>query len=153
MENKNNKVLYYGLGAVLFIVLIIFLSTRKNNVDTTANVDQTVPASTEDTSAGSINTKNAPAISYADALAKYKDARIQLDKMCQATPNYVTYKNNTSIMIDNRSDVVRTVKVGTDYSVKGYGFKIIKISSTKLPTTWLVDCDKSQNVATILIQK
>jgi len=90
---------------------------------------------------------------YAEALVKYKDTRIQLDQNCQATPNVMTFKNNTTIMIDNRSSMARTVKVDSIYSIKGYDFKIVKLSSATLPFTWYVDCDKSQNVATILIQK
>ena len=102
----------------------------------------------------STNTTNtATPISYANALVKYKDARIQLDAGCQATPNVVTYKNNTNIMIDNRAAATRTVKVGSVFSVKGYGFKIVRLTSATLPATWYVDCDKFQNVATILIQK
>ena len=99
------------------------------------------------------NTNTTTPISYADALVKYKDARIQLNDGCQATPNVMTYKNNTNIMIDNRASVTRTVKVGSIFSVKGYGFKIVRLSSATLPSTWYVDCDKFQNVATILIQK
>lgn len=92
-------------------------------------------------------------ISYGDALIRYKDARIQLDSKCQATPNNITYKNGTNIMIDNRAEVARKVKVGSTYSIEAYGFKIIKLSSSVLPVTWFVDCGASQNVATILIQR
>jgi hypothetical protein len=55
-------------------------------------------------------------------------------------------------MIDNRSEVARTVKVGSSFGIKAWGFEIVKLSSATLPATWYVDCDKSQNVATILIQ-
>lgn len=95
---------------------------------------------------------NAP-LSYGDALALYKNTRIQLNESCQASPTNVTYKNNTVIMIDNRAPVARTVKVNSVYTIPAYGFKVIKVSSAILPATWLIDCDKSQNVATILIQK
>jgi len=56
-------------------------------------------------------------------------------------------------MIDNRAPVARTVKVGSTFPIKAYGFKIVNLSSATLPATWYVDCDSSQNVATILIQK
>ena len=94
-----------------------------------------------------------PALSYQNALAKYKDVRIQLNANCQADPTQMTFKNGTEIMMDNRSPKDRTVKVGSIYNIKAWGFKIVKLSSATLPATWLVDCDKSQNVATILIQK
>lgn len=92
-------------------------------------------------------------ITYAQALQIYKDVRIQLNQDCQATPNNVTHKNNTYIMIDNRADKARIVKVGSSFSVPAYGFQIVKLSSASLPATWYVDCGSSQNVATILIQK
>jgi len=108
----------------------------------------------EDTTTGSVNaTSPAASISYQSALVKYKDARIQLDNTCQASPDRMTFKNNTNIMIDNRAPVTRTVKVGSTFTIKAYGFKIVNISSASLPATWYVDCDTSQNVSTILIQK
>jgi len=158
MENKKNMVIYYSIGAVVVVAIIIFwLMSKKVDapvVGVDQNIDQTALTPTEDLSNGSVNAvKSTPAISYKDALIKYKDTRIQLDSRCQATPNNVTYKNNVFIMIDNRSSAARTVKIGSVYSVKAYGFKIIKLSSANLPVTWLMDCDKSQNVATILLQK
>ena len=56
-------------------------------------------------------------------------------------------------MIDNRSGTARTVRVSSNYSIPAYGFKIVKLSSPTTPAIWYIDCDKSQNVATILIQK
>ena len=158
MEIKNKKVLYYGLGALVVLALVLFLSMR-NDKDADLEGEQSVNESEEmESEEGKEESKKTPAksepvLSYAEALAKYKDARIQLDDRCQASPNNVTYKNNTSIMIDNRSPMTRSVKVGSTYTIKGYGFKIVKLSSSQLPIQWLVDCDKSQNVATILIQK
>ncbi|MCX6751302.1 MAG: hypothetical protein NT161_00840 [Candidatus Nomurabacteria bacterium] len=92
-------------------------------------------------------------ITYGQALIVFKDARIQLDETCKAAPNNVTYKNNTNIMIDNRASVARTVKIDANYEIAAYSFKIIKLSSATLPVTWLLDCDKSQNVATVLVQE
>ena len=93
-------------------------------------------------------------ISYTNALVKYADRRIQLDKICQAHPNTVTYKDNTGIMIDNRSPNTRTIKVGTTFTIKPYGFKIVVLPDVYLQSkTLLVDCDQSQNVATILVQE
>ena len=93
-------------------------------------------------------------VAYADALVKYKDRRIQFNASCQASPRSVTYKDNTGIMLDNRSAQSRTIKVGTTYTVKGYGFKIITLPDIYLKSsTLLVDCDKQQNVATVLVQE
>ena len=96
----------------------------------------------------------AVSISYANALIKYADRRIQLDTACQARPIAITYKDNTGIMIDNRSPQTRTVKVGITFTIKPYGFKIVVLPDIYLKSkTILVDCDKSQNVATILVQE
>ncbi len=153
MQNKN---IWIGLGAVLVLVLIFWMVNKNSGEDAVQEVadDTEQVESVEDTSEGSVNASSpAATLSYQQALVKYKDARIQLDKTCQASPNNATYKNNTSIMIDNRAPVARTVKVGSVFSIKAYGFKIVKLSSATLPATWLVDCGSSQNVATILIQK
>lgn len=108
----------------------------------------------EDTSSGSIDANNPAApLSYQQALVKYSGARIQLDKNCQASPDKMTFKNNTNVMIDNRAPVIRTVKVGSTFSVRAYGFKIVRLYSTTLPATWYVNCDSSRNVSTILIQR
>ncbi|MFA5936803.1 MAG: hypothetical protein WC822_02900 [Candidatus Paceibacterota bacterium] len=160
MENKNT-VLYSSLGVAIFIIIVVMMFWMVKKDKSTApvdnsnqNVDQTALTPTEDTSIGSVHTaKNAPSISYEEALVKYKDTRIQFDSLCRAIPNAVTYKNNISIMLDNRAPVARVVKIDSAYTVKAYGFKIIKLSSTALPITWLVDCNKSENVATILLQK
>lgn len=168
MEYSKNKNLWLGGVALVFLSVFVIwpmIASRplpaldQGGEDDIALVPQVstddMKNSAEDTSEGSVN-KNAGAvsISYAEALVKYKDTRIQLNNLCQATPNNVTFKNGTDIMIDNRSPVARSVKVGSSFSIKAYGFKIVKLSSpATLPTTWLVDCDAAQNVATILIQK
>lgn len=97
-------------------------------------------------------------MSYQSALETYKGSlRLQLSgaDFCQASPNTVTYKNGTSIMIDNRSSKARIVRIGTigTYTIEGYGFRIIKLTSSALPATLLADCDTQQNVAKITIQK
>ena len=156
MENKKNYNLIIGLIAIIAIVALVrFLGSSPSvTVDKVDNGNQVAVESTEDTTTGSVDVSAPkPTITYAQALVKYKDARIQLDTACQASPNNVTYKNNTSIMIDNRSSVARTIKVGSVLPIKAWGFKIIKLSSSNLPATWLIDCGVSQNVATVLIQK
>ena len=162
MENNinPNKNLWIGGGVALVVVVGFIFWSMNSSAPTTspATVDnQVTPApssSTEDTSTGSVNV-GAPAasISYQNALIKYKNARLQLDTICQANPNRMAFKNNALLMIDNRSPVDRVVKVGYTFNIRAYGFKIVKLSSATLPATWLVDCDKSQNVATLVIQK
>ena len=157
MENELNKILYFGLGILIIIIVVVFLSMNKDIIlvgDVDQNIDQTVPTSTEDTSAGSVNVdNNASSISYAQALIKYKGTLIQFDATCQVIPNNVTYKNNTFVMIDNCEIIDGTVKIDLVYNIKSYSFKIIKLSSDTLPMKWLVDCDQSQNVATVSIEE
>ncbi len=147
---KNKTV----IELVVVLVLVGFgLWTLKNNSapsDTNTDANQVVDTSTN---AGNTNAGAVAPISYTDALVKYKDSRIQLDTNCQANPNNVTYKNNSYIMIDNRSSADRAVKLGSTFSIKAWGFKIVKLSSANLPATWYLDCGNSQNVATVLIQK
>lgn len=126
---------------------------NENNESSDTNIVTTEPDSAQDISDQDTGV-SATAISYANALVKYADRRIQLDTVCQARPNTVTYKDNTGIMIDNRSPETRTVKVGTTFTIKPWGFKIVVLPDTYLKSkTLLVDCDNSQNVATILVQE
>src|SRR3989344_1275473 len=157
MENKN---LWISIAVVIVVVAGLILWAKSTPADITVGDNTTgdtalEPAdSVEDTSSGSVNSASkAATISYANALKKYADARIQLDQECRASLTNTTFKNGSEIMIDNRSSLDRTVRVGSTYNIKAWGFKIVKLSSSALPATWLVDCDKSQNVATILTQK
>lgn len=153
MENKN---LWIGLGVVLVLVAgFVYWSMNSTPAlapDTSDN--GVVPTPVEDTTTGSVNVGSpAASISYENALIKYKNARLQLDKTCQASPDKMTFKNGAVIMVDNRAPVSRTVKVGSVFSIQAYGFKLVKLSSATLPTTWYVDCGTSQNVSSILIEK
>jgi hypothetical protein len=171
MEKGNSKNTWIWVVVIVLVVIGVVVAIKMSNSGSTnsssymtdTQASTTTPdavQATEDVSAGSVDaptTSNGTAvtISYADALVKYQNDRIQLaaGMTCAATPIDMTFTNGTTIMLDNRSPDPRTVKIGTDYTVKGYGFKIIKLSSATLPATWLVDCDGQQNVATILLQK
>lgn len=155
---EKNKNLWLGLGAIIVIALIFWVVNRNTEETPPEKENLGIEAeSTEDTSEGSIKAKSpsAPALTYAQALAQYQNARIQIKPDCQVTPNNVTYKNGASIMLDNRSALSHSIKLGSStYSVKAWGFKIVKLTSVSaLPATWYMDCDSSQNVATVLIQK
>jgi hypothetical protein len=162
MNILKNKTVWTWVAVILGIAVFVFLfsllkikNTENANLTNTVSLNNSalIPQSTLDTSGlpkgASINP-----ISYDDALIKYANKRIQFDGNCQAFPNTVTYKAGTSIMIDNRSGEARTINIGVDYSVKAYGFKFITLPNVDLQSkTILIDCDKSQNVATILVQK
>ncbi len=146
---QNNKNLWIGVAVVVVVVLLGWLMVSKNSAPT-VSTNSVTP--TEDTSAGSVDA-GAASLSYSQALVKYKDARLQLDPICQGSPDKMAFKNGALLMVDNRAPVARTVHIGSVFSIKAYSFKIIKLSSSTLPATWLVDCDKSQNVSSILIEK
>ena len=159
MEKKSNNTWVIAVIVLVLVAAVIFALTRKPETtpvvveDGTSVQDDTEIESTLDTTG--VTTGVAPvSLSYANALVQYKDRRIQLDPTCQAHPNTITYKDNTGVMIDNRSSKTRTVKIGTTFTIKPYGFKIFVLPNiTTAPRTILVDCDSSQNVATILVQE
>lgn len=163
MEQNKNTQMIWAIVIIVALIIIGALVMRSNRMDT-VNPDNTnivadaevegVEDTTDPVTGAPVTTgSGAVTLSYQKALVTYKDRRIQLDKACQATPNNVTYKNGTSIMIDNRSPEARTFKLGSTYTIKGYGFRIITLNSSTVPATWLLDCGAGQNAATILIQK
>jgi hypothetical protein len=162
MENNNTKVIWILIGLVVVAIIIALVVKDKKGpseevpADTTGTTtgEVTTPAEDTTTTGGGTTGGVAGTLSYEQAVEKYKDRRIQFGEDCQAHPNAVTYKDNTGIMLDNRSAKARTIKVGESYSVKAYGWRIITLPDTYRTTkTFLVDCDKSQNVATILVQE
>jgi hypothetical protein len=161
MEKRNLKILIWVIIAVVVIGAVIFFVFENNrvvNFTTSSNssmVNSSVsePASVQDVGPQDIGAGSV-SISYANALIKYADRRIQLDKTCQAHPTSVTYKDNTGIMIDNRSPQSRTVKVGTTFTIKPWGFKIVVLPDVYLTSkTLFVNCDQLKNIATILVQE
>jgi hypothetical protein len=153
---KNKLLMWIGAIVIIIVVAVVLFFVFGNKQ--IANPVTTNPVTTEPESVQDIDDQavgaGATAISYANALVKYADRRIQLDPTCQAHPNTVTYKDNTGIMIDNRSAKTRTVKVGTTFTIKPWGFKIVVLPDVYLKSkTILVDCDGSQNVATVLVQE
>lgn len=154
---KNKIQMWIWVAVVVIIVagviFFVFANNQIVNDVTTENLSTSEPDSVQDINEQDVGV-GASAISYANALVKYADRRIQLDTVCQAHPNTVTYKDNTGIMIDNRSPKTRTVKAGVTFTIKPWGFKIVVLPDVYLASkTILVDCDGSQNVATVLVQE
>lgn len=142
------------VAALVIAAVAFFMLNNKQAASPVDNSGVQVPAE----SAQDINPQDTGAavtpITYAQALIKYADRRIQLDTMCKAIPNNVTYKDNTGIMIDNRSPQTRTVTIGSAFTIKPWGFKIIVLPDVYLKSkTILMDCGQALNVATILIQE
>lgn len=167
MEKERSTMWISTVVLVIVVAGVLFMVFNKKDTTDVVVEDTTTGAvvndgtnttdepkeSVQDTTGVKAGTP-AVSISYANALVKYADRRIQLDKTCQAYPNTVTYKDNTGIMIDNRSSETRTVKIDQTYTIKPYGFRIVVLPDVYLKSkTVLVDCNGSQNVATILIQE
>ncbi len=155
MKKNKIKMWIFAIVALIVVAIIVFFIFSNKQTNNSATNNTATNNTTTKSNTASKNTNNiAASISYSDALVKYADRRIQLDPICQAHPNTVTYKDNTGIMIDNRSAQTRTIKIGTTFTLKPYGFKIVVLPDVYLKSkTILVDCDQSKNVATILIQE
>ncbi len=158
MEKETKKKVIWGIvSAVAVIVVLFFVFHKSDNSGVAVPEQSNTPVVETPAVTTPVSTHTAPVkvLSYEEAIRLYKDTRIQLSEgsVCVAVPNAATFKNGTNVMIDNRAPVTRAVKLGNTYSVPGYGFKIIKLSSDTLPVTWLLDCGTQQNVATIFVQK
>ncbi len=165
MEKITNKKVLIGI--VVVIVIIWFFASGSKKEGTTGTTATTTLATTTAPVAKTTTTVTKKTVvpiasqpvtmSYQKALETYKDnLRLQLSgaDFCQVSPNNVMYKNGTSIMIDNRSANTRNIKIGSNaYSIEGYGFKIVRLSSATLPATLIMDCGTQQNIAKILLQK
>lgn len=155
---KNIKIFIWIIASIIVVITVILIFSFNNKQTTNQKVIvEPIPASkpVSTKSVTKTNTKiETASIAYADALVKYANTRIQLDTACQAHPSNVTYKDNIGIMIDNRSPETRTVKVGTTFTIKPWGFKIVVLPDVYLTSkTILVNCDQRKNIATILIQE
>lgn len=166
MRNKKVWVWIAAIVAVVLILIVAFVIIRHRVAapEVQAPVSDGIKetnalSSNEDPSFGQTGeeTVSAPPkpLAYQDALNLYGSNRIQFDGVCQATPNNSTFKNNTDLMLDNRSPLLRRLHLGDmrDVSVRPWGFSIVTFSSDALPKTIMIDCDGSQNVATVLLQK
>jgi hypothetical protein len=151
MEKNSFRIWVWVIVAVVVVAAIILYFVLANNQ--IIGPVATEPASTQDIGTQDIGAGSV-SIAYADALVKYADRRIQLNKACNAQPTNVTYKDNTGIMIDNRSPQARTITVGTTFTIKPWGFKIVVLPDVYLAAkTIFVDCGQLKNVATILVQE
>ncbi len=91
--------------------------------------------------------------SYTELVKEYEGRRIQFDDRCQVTPQSSTYKNGTSVMLDNRSASPRTVMVGgVKYDFVAYGYRVVTLSNSSLPKELAVSCGSSGDVGRILLQ-
>lgn len=158
LNKVDSKIAWTIVGtlAIVLIVVVLVCNTKTNKISQDVldgNTADKTTESKEDTVKPVATTKPVVKMSYANALNMYKDRRIQLNDACQAIPNTMTFKNGTTIMIDNRSKTARKLNINGAYTVGSYDYITVKLTSATLPKTILIDCGASQNVATILLQK
>ncbi len=155
MENK--RLWYVAGGVVVLVVLAVVLrGTKEGWPELYPSATPTPSSSVSATPKASAPKAGATAMpkSYTDAVVQYANQRIQFDMYCQATPVNSTYKNGSSIMLDNRSGDARIISLnGVQYRLAGYGWTIVTLSYKTLPMTVAVDCGAARNVSKILVQK
>ena len=152
--NLGKTKIWIAVGSIIVLGILILIINKpkedKKVEEVPAIIDNT-KTEVKKTTTSTSTTRGAASLSYAQALTKYANTRIQINASCQMTPLKVVYKVGTSVMLDNRSDSSKSVLFnGTRYSIAGYGFKIVTLNTAK---TFQVDCGSSQNVATITVAK
>ena len=157
---KEYKNYLIGAGAVVLVLIVIFGFRALGHKD--SEVTEAPVINTETISNPVVAPKKVvhtkkpvtPKMSYADALKTYGNGyRIQFDNNCQAFPRSSVYSNGTTIMLDNRTDKEQNIKIGANtYKVSAYGYELAKLTSTKSPTEYLVDCGSQQNPASIIVE-
>lgn len=153
--NKNR---WFLLVVVVLVALGYWLMGKQsrvaNDVSYSSPTPTSSPAPRAPSSGGAkASPASAPVMSYTELVREYEGRRIQFDQYCQAFPSNITYKNGTSIMLDNRSGDARHIKVGDDvYSLPGYGYRVVTLTSQSLPSDILISCGSAVNVGKILLQ-
>jgi hypothetical protein len=159
-DSVSKKYIYIVVGIVVLAIAAwgIYAYNHQNN-NTTDNTQQAVvPGNSNNTQPATATpeTANTPLHTvkqYEAALITYAKVRIQF-LACQARPNTMTLKNPATIMLDNRSTTVSKIMIDKrSYYVPGLDYMIVTISEPLLPVHSQVDCNASQNVATLLIEK
>lgn len=155
MQKKKNKMALLMIGGFIVIVLLVMVIAKKKATNI-SDIVPPLPQENQELITGEQNAKatsSTASLTYEQALIRYKNRIVQVNQQCQASPGILTFKNPVTIMVDNRSPLAHTFKLGSTFTVKAYGFKIVELSSASLPATFLLDCDKLQNIATVILQK
>ncbi len=163
--DKKSKIVWTMVVVVVLVVAAGLYLANKNSMMSTPTQNDNGQANNNAANSGNNpvvtsenitgGTESVATLSYTDASRIYADKEIQFDSKCIILPPYFTIKNGTQIMIDNRSDVSKVIKLdNVPYTMKPYSFKIITLStSAALPHTIAVDCGPGENSARILLQK
>ena len=148
---------YWILAGVVIVVVIYFMGGKW-----TGQVGQYIgiepspsPSSATGATAKPVAKKSVTPLpkSYTELAKEYEGRRIQFDDRCQMIPLSPTYKNGTSVMLDNRSTSTKSVTIGSvKYDLSAYGYRVITLSSSSLPKELAISCGSSGNVGRILLQ-
>lgn len=158
MQIKDHQPLVLAGGIVLVVVLITLILkyplaptpaiapvATLPDVALTTTTPVKIPAKT--------NTKTTGTLTYEQAVAKYEGFILQFNTQCQSTPSRKTVKNNTTLMLDNRTNTKKTIAIdGKSYSVPAYGYSLATFSNSKLPHVAIINCGSQNNVAQVTIQ-
>lgn len=88
---------------------------------------------------------------YAELIVAYKDRILQFGDACQVRVSDQNYKIGSEMLLDNRTSVPVTIKIGSSsYALVAYGHQVITLSAEG---KFMVDCNDHQNVATVSVQK
>lgn len=145
MKNQNLKSFLVVAGLAVVIVGIGNWMNSQTSSDQEAAIGRKAKTTVSATPGAS--TDNAL---YNQLVQNYRNARIQFNASCQASPVTASYRNGATIMLDNRSNQAHSVSIGgTIYALPAYGHQIITVSSPTIPGTLSVNCDRLVNVAIV----
>jgi hypothetical protein len=164
MKNRKEDVIFVAVLLVLILVFVVFKIVKGKKVeapavDTVATV-QTVDQKPQPKKAVIIKQAKPenivwPELSYSEEFAKYQNSGrlIQFNASCQVFPATMVMVNGSSVMLDNRSKNEQIITLGDNkYTIAPYDFEIMTISAVAIPTTFLIDCNDRQNVATLIVE-
>ena len=145
------------LAVIIVVALVVWnlweFKGQKEAMQTPQTTASPTPQSGGPTSGGGTSFTQTQVQTYSAAVAQYEGRRIQFDERCQPNPVDVTFKNGTTIMIDNRSPQAKTIKVGDQsHNLPAYGYRIVALSSSTLPDSFSLSCGNAVNVGRILLQ-
>ena len=83
----------------------------------------------------------------------FSDKQIVFDSNCKPTPDKLTVKNNSAIMIVNQGKNNTTFSLDqTTFSIAAGQYKLTTVSRKTLPATILVGCGADKTAASIIVQ-
>jgi hypothetical protein len=162
MKNRKEDVIFVAVLLALVLVFILFKVTKGEKAEAPlvddVPVDQIVP-DLKPIKKPIIVKKEKPAtiwpeLSYSEEFARYRDGRlVQFDMNCGVLRSRMAIANGSSMMLDNRSNKEQLITIGDQkFTLTPFDFEIFTIKASEIPTTYLIDCNERQNVATLLVE-